>query len=86
MKKLGMFIAAAFTIAAAMTANAASAEMVLDQCKREELFFKCMQMVPKGPDSTKYNDWDEVVAECGQQVYYLAHRPLEQVKPECQWR
>jgi hypothetical protein len=39
---------------------------------RQEIFFKCMQSLPAGPQSTKYNDWDEVVSECGSQAYYLA--------------
>ena len=45
-----------------------------DDKLREELFFKCMQSLPAGPLATKYNDWDEVVSECGQQAYYLSNR------------
>lgn len=43
-----------------------------DQAKREELFFHCMQALPRGPDKTVYNDWDEVITECGSQAYQMA--------------
>lgn len=35
-----------------------------DKVKEERIFFECMKALPAGPQSTKYNDWDEVVAEC----------------------
>jgi len=31
---------------------------------RNELFFKCLKNVPKGPQHTVSNDWDEVIIEC----------------------
>ena len=39
-----------------------------DQCLRREIFQQCMKALPVGPQATKYNDWDEVVAECGAQA------------------
>lgn len=48
-----------------------------DQDLREQLFFKCLEALPAGPQSTKYNDWDEVVNECGQQAYFLSRRCVE---------
>jgi hypothetical protein len=32
--------------------------------KRSEAFKECMAAVPAGPQTTTYNDWDEVVNEC----------------------
>lgn len=39
---------------------------------RQEIFFKCLAALPAGPQSTKYNDWDEVVNECGRQAEWMA--------------
>jgi hypothetical protein len=39
---------------------------------RISLFEKCMKLLPAGPSETKYNDWDEVVSECGTQSYYMS--------------
>ena len=39
---------------------------------RIELFEKCMQLLPDGPQTTKYNDWAEVVEECSTQAYYMS--------------
>lgn len=41
--------------------------------KREEMFFKCMESLPAGPNQVKYNDWDEVVSECGNQASRMAY-------------
>lgn len=35
-----------------------------DQLMRQKLFKECMALLPAGPQSTKYNDWDEVVDQC----------------------
>lgn len=32
--------------------------------KRAAAFKECMAAVPAGPQTTTYNDWDEVVSEC----------------------
>jgi len=45
---------------------------VVNQEIRERLFFQCLERIPKGPEQTKYNDWDEVISECGTQAYYMA--------------
>jgi hypothetical protein len=56
---------------------------VIDQCLRREIFAQCLSAVPPGPQDTKYNDWSEVVSECGSQAYYQAQRYPKHVKPEC---
>ena len=58
-------------------------ERVANQCLRRELFNECMKMLPAGPLATKYNDWDEVVAECGSQAYYMSQRIKSTIPPEC---
>jgi hypothetical protein len=55
----------------------------VDQCKRVELFQACLRLLPKGPDRTVYNDWDEVVSECESAAYYQSIRPYVAIKPEC---
>jgi hypothetical protein len=39
------------------------------QVVRQRLFKECLQALPAGPSSTKYNDWDEVVEACGNEAY-----------------
>lgn len=58
-------------------------ERVANQCLRRELFNECMKMLPAGPLATKYNDWDEVVAECGSQAYYMSHRKESTIPQGC---
>jgi hypothetical protein len=55
-----------------------------DQCQRRELFLACMKALPAGPQSTHYNDWDEVVKQCDSAAYYQSLRKLVHIKPECQ--
>lgn len=45
-----------------------------DQKIRREIFKECMAALPAGPVATKYNDWDEVVAECDTVAYYQSKR------------
>lgn len=58
-------------------------QRVVNQCLRRELFNECMKMLPAGPVATKYNDWDEVVAECGSQAYYMSHRKESTIPQGC---
>jgi hypothetical protein len=58
-------------------------ERVANQCLRRELFNECMKSLPAGPLATKYNDWDEVVAECGSQAYYMSHRRESTIPVGC---
>ncbi|MCP3684724.1 MAG: hypothetical protein GY861_18810 [bacterium] len=37
---------------------------VADRKAALPVFFKCLEKIPKGPEKTKYNDWDEVIEEC----------------------
>lgn len=43
-----------------------------DQTLRQHLFLMCLEKAPAGPQSTRYNDWSEVVDECGEQSRQLA--------------
>jgi hypothetical protein len=56
---------------------------VVDQCLRAELFKSCMAALPAGPQSTKYNDWDEVVGACDNASYYQSLRQPQTIKAEC---
>jgi hypothetical protein len=40
---------------------------------RHELFVECMNLLPAGPQATKYNDWDEVVDACSSNAFYKAN-------------
>jgi len=59
-------------------------QWAIDQCVRAELFKQCMTLLPAGPQSTKYNDWDDVVESCNDVSRVQAARRIEFVKPECQ--
>jgi hypothetical protein len=54
-----------------------------DQCLRRQLFAECMKMLPAGPAQTHYNDWSDVVEECGSQAYYQSIRRLSNIPVEC---
>jgi len=54
-----------------------------DQCLRAELFQQCLKALPAGPQSTQYNDWDEVVSACASAAYYQSLRKNAFIKPEC---
>lgn len=41
---------------------------VTDKKAEQELFFKCLEKLPAGPVDAHYNDWAEVVEECGAQA------------------
>jgi hypothetical protein len=58
-------------------------ERVANQCLRRELFNECMKSLPAGPVATKYNDWDEVVAECGRQAHYMSQRKESTIPAGC---
>ena len=57
--------------------------VVTNQCLQREIFKECLSTLPAGPVSTKYNDWDEVVAECRHSAYYMSQRPRGTIKEEC---
>ena len=46
----------------------------VDRKLQQELFFKCLDKLPPGPSKTKYNDWDEVIEECGSQSRNMANK------------
>lgn len=43
-----------------------------DQTVRREVFMQCLEKAPAGPQITKYNDWAEVIDECGTQADNIA--------------
>lgn len=51
-----------------------------DQKERQELFFKCLEKIPEGPQQTQYNDWSEVVDECSDAAYDLSRKCYENCK------
>ena len=51
-------------------------KMAWDQKLRRKLFFECLDKIPKGPEQTKFNDWDDVVEECGDQAKNLSLRAV----------
>lgn len=61
----------------------------IDQEKRTPLFQACMEQIPQGPQSVKYNDWDEVVYACNsisesQSKYCYENCPPSPIKKEDQ--
>lgn len=40
---------------------------------RIELQKQCLKNLPAGPNTTQYNDWDEVVAQCSTNSWYIAN-------------
>ena len=54
-----------------------------DQCLRSTLFQACMKSLPAGPQSTQYNDWDDVVDSCASAAYYQSLRPKAQITEQC---
>ena len=57
--------------------------IVTNQCIQREIFKECLATVPAGPLATKYNDWDEVVAECRHSAHYMSQRPRGTIIEEC---
>ena len=54
-----------------------------DQCLRREIFQQCMKALPAGPQTTKYNDWDEVIGNCESVAYYQSLKKTTQITAEC---
>jgi hypothetical protein len=54
-----------------------------DQCLRREIFFQCLNSLPAGPVATKYNDWDEVVSQCGSEAAFQSIRKKSQITAQC---
>ena len=48
-----------------------------DKQLQHQYFIGCLEKAPAGPQSTQYNDWNEVVAECGVQARILALREVK---------
>ncbi len=54
-----------------------------DQCLRAQLFQQCLKALPAGPQSTKYNDWNEVILACDSASFYQSYRARKLIAPEC---
>ena len=70
-------------VALLLSACEAPVHPVPNQCLRAEIFKQCMAILPNGPVSTKYNDWNEVVSECASTAYHQSMRKPEAVPLEC---
>lgn len=78
--------AAASLLAVALagcTPAPAPSPWAVDQCLRADLFKQCLTAAPAGPQAARFNDWAEVVSECGDQAYKTALRERSGIKPEC---
>ena len=82
MKKLFLLLPL-FLIACSKNDKPFIDDRVSNLCLQREIFNECMKMLPAGPVATKYNDWDEVVSECGNQAYYMSHRKASTIPAEC---
>lgn len=83
MKTLSILIAVAFLAGCENTSGTVSGGYY-NQDVRREVFFQCLSSVPNGPMSTKYNDWAEVVAECGSQAQYISARGFRDTRAKDQ--
>jgi hypothetical protein len=54
-----------------------------DMCLQRKIFKECMDSLPAGPTTAHYNDWDEVVKECGTIAYHHSTRRESTIKNEC---
>ena len=59
-----LFICAAIVLALAGCVNESSEVDNYRAVKRQEIFKDCLARIPKGPETTRYNDWDEVIQRC----------------------
>ncbi len=53
-----------------LTACVQERDVSYEQALRVQLFNDCLARIPKGPEVTRYNDWDEVVQTCDNTAYY----------------
>ena len=66
-----------------LLSGCASERSSANQCLRREMFKECLQLIPEGPNKTKYNDWDEVIAQCSTTAYYQSLRKTRSIPLEC---
>lgn len=45
-----------------------------NQPLRRQIFLECMKALPAGPQSTHYNDWNDVVNSCESAAYYQSQQ------------
>jgi hypothetical protein len=58
-------------------------DTIVDQCLRTRLFQQCLTILPKGPTTTTFNDWKDVVSQCESSAYYQSKRVRPLVPSEC---
>ena len=64
-----MALIGAFLLTAVLAGCGDVAEYgVTDKKAEQELFFRCLEKLPVGPVTAHYNDWSEVVEECGKRA------------------
>ena len=68
----GLTKAAIIAAAISLTACQQAPENRVDGSLRIALAQRCIDTLPVGPSSVKYNDWDEVVMQCDTNAYYQA--------------
>lgn len=66
-----------------LSATGCSTKTEVNQCLVVVLFNNCMQQLPEGPESTHYNDWDEVVRTCSITALQQSKRRSVYVPNEC---
>jgi hypothetical protein len=44
---------------------------------RRQYFVECMKLLPAGPVTTQYNDWDAVVGECDTRAMYQSNQVIQ---------
>lgn len=54
-----------------------------DRCVEREAFAECMSLLPAGPVSTHYSDWNEVVESCSERASWTAWRLKRNIPAGC---
>lgn len=72
MALLGIFVLISSLVFWSVIRSPSPSYGVVDKNLQQQMFFKCMESLPAGPQATMYNDWNEVVAECGEQARRLS--------------
>ena len=64
-------------IIAACISHTNSPKYLYDVNLERKVFYECLKSVPKGPQSTVMNDWDEVVKECRRAAFYYSRKCIK---------
>ena len=63
MKKIYFIVCILFVVTLS-SCDVSFPKCTTDNKLRREIFNECLKNIPKGPERTTYNDWEEVVVEC----------------------